>query len=406
MDLFPGYDSNLPTQLWIAARYLQAISILSATVFINKNVKPYALFFGYLVVCSILIVSIFSRIFPECYIEGIRLTSFKIYSEYIITFILLISILFLIKKRPEFEKRMFFLLVFSIISTIISELAFTFYVSVYGFSNFVGHIFKIIEFYLIYKALIQTGLKNPLNSLFLKLKRSEESYKEAYDRASFYKDLFTHDIRNIIQSLNLSVEIIKKDSNAKENMINIIEDQISRATKLISNVQKLSEIETIKITLEKIEINKKLKNVIAYIYQSFPEKNLEINLDLFSNEILVLANDLIVDIFENILINAILYNEEKIIEITIKASEFKENKKHFMKLEFIDNSKGIKDTLKENVFQRGYNEAKGSVGMGLGLSLVKKILESYNGKIWIENRVEGDYSKGSNFIILLPMVII
>lgn len=40
--------------------------------------------------------------------------------------------------------------------------------------------------------------------------------------------------------------------------------------------------------------------------------------------------------------------------------------------------------------------------MGLGLTLVKKIIEVFNGKIWIKDRVLGDYSKGSNFVVLVP----
>jgi len=43
--------------------------------------------------------------------------------------------------------------------------------------------------------------------------------------------------------------------------------------------------------------------------------------------------------------------------------------------------------------------------MKFGLSLVKKILTSYNGEIWVENKVQGDYSKGSIFIILIPEII-
>jgi len=42
--------------------------------------------------------------------------------------------------------------------------------------------------------------------------------------------------------------------------------------------------------------------------------------------------------------------------------------------------------------------------MGLGLSLVKKIIEKYHGKIWVEDRVKGAQSKGSNFIVLIPEV--
>ena len=40
--------------------------------------------------------------------------------------------------------------------------------------------------------------------------------------------------------------------------------------------------------------------------------------------------------------------------------------------------------------------------MGLGLSLVKKIIDSYHGKIRVEDRIKGDYKQGSNFILLLP----
>jgi signal transduction histidine kinase len=42
--------------------------------------------------------------------------------------------------------------------------------------------------------------------------------------------------------------------------------------------------------------------------------------------------------------------------------------------------------------------------MGLGLSLVKKTIDRYNGKIWVEDKVKGDCSKGSNFIILIPTI--
>ena len=40
--------------------------------------------------------------------------------------------------------------------------------------------------------------------------------------------------------------------------------------------------------------------------------------------------------------------------------------------------------------------------MGLGLSLVKEIITSYNGHIWVENRVSDDYTKGSVFVVLIP----
>lgn len=68
----------------------------------------------------------------------------------------------------------------------------------------------------------------------------------------------------------------------------------------------------------------------------------------------------------------------------------------------MDNGIGIFDENKESIFQKGYKRDKKVRGMGIGLSLVKKIIKSYNGKIWVENRIKDDYEQGSNFVILIP----
>ncbi|MHA1131095.1 MAG: ATP-binding protein, partial [Candidatus Helarchaeota archaeon] len=51
---------------------------------------------------------------------------------------------------------------------------------------------------------------------------------------------------------------------------------------------------------------------------------------------------------------------------------------------------------------RGFTKDKSVHGMRFGLSLVKKLLELHNGEVWVEDRIEGDYTQGSNFIILVP----
>ncbi|KKM90480.1 hypothetical protein LCGC14_1238270 [marine sediment metagenome] len=70
----------------------------------------------------------------------------------------------------------------------------------------------------------------------------------------------------------------------------------------------------------------------------------------------------------------------------------------------MDNGIGVQDSKKEGIFLEGYKELKGGKGMGIGLSLITKIIKLYNGKIWVEDRTKGDYSKGSNFIVLIPEV--
>jgi len=173
MQIFTEYDINLPTSLWIAARYLQSCSLLFASLLIKRSVKSNYLFLFYAGIFIILTILIFNNAFPVCYIEGIGLTLFKIISEYIINLILLASLLIIIKNRIEFDKKVLFFIISSTLAVMIAELAFTFYTNVSDFPNLVGHIFKIIAFYLIYKSIIQIGIEEPFSLLFRKIKRSE-----------------------------------------------------------------------------------------------------------------------------------------------------------------------------------------------------------------------------------------
>ncbi len=179
MGVFQGYDTNLPTQLWIAARYVESLSLFVAFLFLRRKLKGKFVFVGYTLLTSLLLASIFIwNIFPQSFVEGVGLTPFKKISEYIISLILLGSIILLLKNRRELDKGVLKLLAASIVLTIGSELFFTFYVSAYGLSNLIGHFFKIISFYLIYKALIETGLTKPYNLLFRNLKQSEEELRK------------------------------------------------------------------------------------------------------------------------------------------------------------------------------------------------------------------------------------
>ena len=243
-----------------------------------------------------------------------------------------------------------------------------------------------------------------------KVIKSESLYRMAYDRANFYKDLFAHDMNNILQAilsgLQLS-ELIFDDPNKLEALktsLRIMKNQITRGSNLISNVRKLSQLEEIKTPLKKIEICNILKDLIISLKNAFHTKNLNIQVHSIDKKLHVQANDFLVDVFENILNNSVKHNRVSFVEIKIRIFREKKNGINYLKIEFQDNGKGIADTRKEMIFQRGYTKEKNIKGMGLGLSLVKKIIDNYNGDIWVEDRIKGDHSKGSNFILLIPEV--
>jgi PAS domain S-box-containing protein len=240
------------------------------------------------------------------------------------------------------------------------------------------------------------------------LKESEENYRIAYNRANFYKDLFAHDMNNVLNSILLSLELISEIPKKRERMdridelFSIVKESSNRGAQLISNVQKLSRLEESGVAIQEINVSTFLKDAISFIKNNFPDKDIKIEVEALSEDINVMGNELLLDVFENIMINSVKYNKNKQKEISIKISETEANDKTFFKFEFIDNGMGIEQYRKEKIFNVGNREYKGGRGMGLGLSLVKKIVESYGGTIMVEDKVPGDYSKGSNFIVLIP----
>jgi hypothetical protein len=175
-------NSDYATQLWIGARYMESLTLLLAFAFLQADrlPRPDLIFGGYFLVTVMLIMSIFYwKIFPTCFAAVSGLTPFKKISEYIICAILLLNIYLLRKNREKFQGKIYQLLQWSLICTIISELAFTFYVSTYGFSNLVGHYFKIFSFFLIYQAIIKNGIEHPFELIFRELDQANQRLRQA-----------------------------------------------------------------------------------------------------------------------------------------------------------------------------------------------------------------------------------
>jgi len=177
MNIVQGIDTNVPTQLWIAARYIQGISLVIAPIFLKKKIyaPKYLIIFG--VFFILLLTMIFTGNFPDAYIEGVGLTPFKIISEYIISLILMIAGVIYIKKRQYFDSRVLVMLTWSMMFTVFAEVSFVFYLDPAGFFNLLGHYFKVISFFLIYQAMVALGISEPQKIIFKKLDESEEKYR-------------------------------------------------------------------------------------------------------------------------------------------------------------------------------------------------------------------------------------
>jgi PAS domain S-box-containing protein len=233
MGVFPGYETNLPTQLWIAARYVESLSLLVAPLFLGRRIRVGFVFVAYGVITALLLGAIFYwDVFPACFVEGRGLTPFKKISEYAICLVLLGSIATFLGRREHLDPGVVRLLIVSIAATIASELAFTLYFHAYGLPNLVGHYLKIVSFYLIYKAVIETGLQRPYTVLFRDLKQREEDLQESDENLrailnSSTASVFLTDTAGTIVALN-ETSARRLGKNADELVGSCLYDALAR----------------------------------------------------------------------------------------------------------------------------------------------------------------------------------
>jgi hypothetical protein len=168
MSIFTDYD-YYANQLWIGARFVESVTLVAAFGFLDRQKlrSTYLVFAGYAVVTATLVSSVFWwKVFPECFVEGVGQTPFKKGAEYVIIAILAVAALLIYRHRKRFERYVFIRVFVAVACTIVSELAFAYYIHNYGFSNLVGHYFKLFSFYLLYEAIIETGVDQPYRLIF------------------------------------------------------------------------------------------------------------------------------------------------------------------------------------------------------------------------------------------------
>jgi signal transduction histidine kinase len=164
MPFFNITNSEITIHLWIYSRLFEALLLLSAPIFLSKHLKTKLMIVITAVLVSLLIIAAFQLKQPVMFVDG-KLSNFKVYTEFVIIFLLACAIILYWHKRAVIEKNVLFWMISSLGLTIVAELCFTLYTSFNGAAFVIGHIFKFLSFWMIYQAIIQTTLNEPLKLL-------------------------------------------------------------------------------------------------------------------------------------------------------------------------------------------------------------------------------------------------
>jgi PAS domain S-box-containing protein len=205
--------------------------------------------------------------------------------------------------------------------------------------------------------------------------------KEAEEEREFYNSLLRHDVanRNMVVQGNLEILDSLHLTPEQQNLVSNALHAVKASTNLIQKIRDLRAIEG-EHTRSPIDLQKAVESAVKASRQQAEELAVTITID--PCKVTVMAGPFIDNIITNILQNAIIHSGCKNINFT--CDEVVLNNSPYCALSIADDGKGIAPEVKRDIFRPGIKR-RGSPGSGLGLYLVKKMVENYGGRIAVSN---------------------
>ena len=242
-------------------------------------------------------------------------------------------------------------------------------------------------------------LSNSLDDMTLELQ------KRISHAENFSTDL-VHEIRNPLASLKSASEILHdtNDINQRIKLINILSHDVQRIERLITDYSQMlkDEVALSKEKTKKLDIEPIIKSVVDDFNNIYKVKrgiNISYKNDGKNNYFINGIENRIEQIIANLLDNAISFSEDN-KDIVVKVSK-KNNKE--INIDVLDEGQGFKEKDTNKIFKRFYSNRPDKFGQhsGLGLNIVKNLVDLHNGSIKATNRID---KKGARMEVILPTV--
>lgn len=226
------------------------------------------------------------------------------------------------------------------------------------------------------------------------LRKLEDQNHELND----YAHVVSHDLKSPLRNIETMISWIEEDLNNQLkdetlNYLNRIRENISKMEGLISGILSYSSVGSDFSRDKRIDMNKCLRSLLDY---NFIPKHITIELP---NNLPVIKGDTyrVEQLFQNLINNAIKYNNKKrgLVQITY------EDKDTFHQFSIKDNGIGIDPKYHSKIFQTFQKLHYHKDSSGVGLSIVKRIVQSYDGKIWLDSQL----GEGTTFSFTLKKML-
>ena len=203
----------------------------------------------------------------------------------------------------------------------------------------------------------------------------------------------SHELRNRLNGIITQVDKIESE-NKSENYY-LLKEEVSNIDVMIKNILDVNNLEnnSVKLNKQNVSIKDALNYAVKLLELNALSKNIKIITDIEDFN-LKIDKSKMMQVFINLILNAIYYSPEN-AEIIIK-SQIKDD---FAEIEIVDNCDVIPVEFREKVFEKNFRLSKQKSGYGIGLYVVRKIINSHNGEIYIKDNMY----KGNIFIVRMPL---
>jgi signal transduction histidine kinase len=208
------------------------------------------------------------------------------------------------------------------------------------------------------------------------------------ERGEFMTSLLAHDISNYNQTTRGYLEMLLDEqmgplTDEQNRALTICLRQSGRIQSLIESVRLIHEVEGTESRLEPADLDEAIREAVVQVQTAFADR--EVRVRFIPGGRRALSEGHLTTIFRHIIGNAARHNDSEVIEVDIEVSRAGDKAPWTVKV--IDNGEGIPAARQAELFDR--LERLSIHGSGLGLSLVKLLVERCGGRVWLESREAG-----------------
>lgn len=221
-------------------------------------------------------------------------------------------------------------------------------------------------------------------------RRLADGKRDREETLVFLLRLLRHDIQNHLIAITTHADTVETSDKSSQTAVDGLRDRTADIERLLETANIVLESETDGQTFDRTDLSVVLREQVAMLRVDAPAVNVESEID---DELHVEANQFVDELFYNILDNAVQHNSTEGLTVSVAATAVDDR----IEIEIEDDGDGIAEEILDELFTPGVRTDE-STGDGLGLYLVRKLVDSYGGRIRVDDRAPS----GTRFSLQFP----